>query len=161
MTTVKQAAEKAINLGKQLQAIIDVGEVLDEIGNLEEAKREAADLKKQAETDRFDAEAVLKELNEKIVDAEKYLQHTKNEAIKTLDDVNKARNHLLAKAREERDKIVKAATDKANEITKTAETRVSELTNQADVLIKENESLQKSLENLRYEMKVLRERLGN
>ena len=33
----KQAAEKAMNLGKQLQAVIDIGEVLDRIGNLDTA----------------------------------------------------------------------------------------------------------------------------
>ncbi len=161
MTTVKQAAEKAMNLGKQLQAIIDVGEVLDQIGNLEEAKQEAADLKKKAEADRFDAEVALKELNGEVAETNAYIKRTKAEAVKILADTNVARERILGTAREEKDSTIKASNKVAAEIIKTAEDTVSELTAQSDKLSKENETLEKSLNNLRYEMKVLRERLGN
>jgi len=161
MTTVKQAAEKAINLGKQLQAIIDVGEVLDQIGNLEEAKREASDLKTQAEIDRFNAEVILKELNIEIVQAEQYLKQTKNEAVKTLDDVNIARSNLLGQARAESKDMVSVATEGANKLIKDAEDKVKILLEDQNKLEEENKELISSLEKARYEMKVLRERLGN
>jgi len=160
MTTVKQAAEKAINLGKQLQAIIDVGEVLDQIGNLEEAKREASDLKKKAETDHFEAASALKILRDKVHDAEHYLQQTKNEAVKTLDDVNIARDNLFATAKEEAQNIVKAATDGANIAIKQGEKDVKVLTDQREELLKESEQLSVDLGVLRYEMGQLRQRLG-
>ncbi len=160
MTTVKQAAEKARHLGKQLQAVIDVGEVLDQIGDLEGAKQEAVDLKKKAETDRFETEELLKELHDEVSQTNAYIRRTKIEAVKILADTTEARERILASARTEKDVTIKVASELAAEIIKTAEDTVSELTVQADKLSKENETLEKSLENGRYEMKMLFERLS-
>ncbi len=157
----KQAAEKAMNLGKQLQAVIDVGDVLDRIGNLDTAVAEAKEATTRAESDRQDAEEKLNNVQEEVDQALKELQDSKDEAIKILADTNTARATLLAKARADKDETIESASNHAADLIKQAKDRVSVLALEADKLTQENEKLQKSLETGRYEMQVLRERLGN
>ncbi|KKK95753.1 hypothetical protein LCGC14_2669660, partial [marine sediment metagenome] len=51
MSSIQEAAKKAVNLGKQLKAIIEVGECLEELGSLElaqfEVERTATEAKEQ------------------------------------------------------------------------------------------------------------------
>jgi len=96
MISVKQAAEKAMNLGKQFQAVIDVGEVLNDIGDLEMATSEAASLKEKANIAREQAEESLEEANTELETALSDVKNAKKSAIKILDDVNRTREHLLA-----------------------------------------------------------------
>ena len=158
--SAKQAAEKCMNLGKQFQAVIDIGECLDRIGNLETAIAEAKVATTTADSDRFAAEAKRADVQEQVNQALKELQDSKNEAIKILADTNIARENLLAKARADRDETVQVAADDAANLIKNAKNRVSVLTSEADKLTEENGKLRESLTHLRYEMQVLRERLS-
>jgi len=104
--SIKQAAEKAINLGKQLQAVIDVGEVLDQIGNLEMATAEAKSIIEKANIDRQQAEASLVQVNDKLSTALTDVKNAKESAIRILDDVNRTREQLLGQTREKNKKYI-------------------------------------------------------
>ncbi len=158
--SAKQAAEKCMNLGKQFQAVIDIGECLDRIGNLETAISEAKVATTTADSDRFAAEAKRTDVQEKVDQALKELQDAKNEAIKVLDDVNIARTRLTAQAREQANQIVATATKGANDSVKKGQDQVDILLVRRENLLKETEEISTSLDALRYEMRQLRERLG-
>ncbi len=158
--TIKNAAEKAMHLGKQLQAVIEVGKVLDEIGDLENAKQEAERDTKQAESNRFDAEAELAKTKQAIVIAENDFKTIKL-AAKDYKNESAARCHLmLANARKERDKIVLAATRGSEERVNKATQEINTLHNKRDALLKEVTNTQIDVTNLENQMRALRERLG-
>ena len=159
MITVKQAAEKAMNLGKQFQAVIEVGECLDKIGNLETATQEAQAAIDAAVNERAVVEDTLSQTQVQLQKAQQNLSETKNKAITILDDVNISRDRLFAQAKAERDKSIQAATSEANKLTEVAAGAIQKLTTQHKNLLKEVEDVTHSLQNLRYEMRELRERL--
>ena len=158
--TIKNAAEKAMHLGKQLQAVIEVGKVLDEIGDLENAKQEAERDTKQAESNRFDAEAELAKTKQAIVIAENDFKTIKL-AAKDYKNESTARCHLmLANARKERDKIVLAATRGSEERVNKATQEINSLQDKRDNLLQEITTVESRLHNLKDQMRGLRERLG-
>ncbi len=158
--TIKHAAEKAMHLGKQLQAVIEVGKVLDEIGDLENARQEAERDTKQAESDRCDAGVELAETKQAIVTAEIDFKTIKLVAKDYKDESTARCNLILANARKERDKIVLAATRGSEERISKATTEVHNLHNKRDDLLKEITTVESRLHNLEDQMRGLRERLG-
>ena len=159
--SAKQAAEKCMNLGKQFQAVIDVGECLDQIGNLEVATQEAEAAIETAVGLRAVAEQELADTKSQGRTASAEVKAAKQEAITILTDVNMARDRLLAQARAERDKIVGAATSAANTSIAEAQAKVGVLSKQSAAFSTDIKQLTGDLENLRYEMQVLRDRLGD
>ncbi len=158
--TIKNAAEKAMHLGKQLQAVIEGGKVLDEIGDLENAKQEAERDTKQAESDRSDSEVELAETKQTIVIAENDFKTIKL-AAQDYKNESAARCHLmLANARKERDKIVLAATRGSEERVNKATQEINSLHNKRDALLQEITTVESRLNNLKDQMRGLRERLG-
>ncbi len=156
----KQAAEKAINLGKQLQAVIEVGEVLNEIGDLELAKEKAIEEANEAAARWIASSDSLKAIKDDINIAQVDFERIKREA-KELNINSKARrDRMIGVAREEASKMVKEATKGANDLIANAEDDINKLQNKRDGLLKEITDSQKGVTNLENQMKALRERLG-
>ncbi len=158
--TIKNAAEKAMHLGKQLQAVMEVGKVLEEIGDLENARQEAERDTKQAESDRFDSEAALAETKQAIVTAEIDFKTIKLAAKDYKDESTARCNLMLAGARKERDKIVLAANLGSEKRVNTATQEIDSLHNRRDDLLQEITTVESRLHNLKDQMRGLRERLG-
>ncbi len=156
----KQAAEKALNLGKQLQAVIDVGEVLNEIGDLEIAKKKAEEETKRAEEglelaqgEQYTAAGACSRAREDFI-------NIKAESKEHIAEATRVHDHLIAVAREERDKMIKQATESSNALVEKAKTEIHGLQNKRDGLLKEITNAQKGVTNLENQMKALKERLG-
>ena len=158
--TIKNAAEKAMHLGKQLQAVIEVGKVLDEIGDLENAKQEAERDTKQAESDRFDAEVELAKTKQAIVIAENDFKTIKSNAKAHTDETETRCNKMMAEARRERDRQLTSATQGANKLTSEATQTINGLQDKKDRLLREVTNVQVDVTNLENQMRALKERLG-
>ena len=158
--TIKQDAEKAMHLGKQLQAVIDIGEVLNEIGDLEVAKTEA---KRDARKAHEDCNAALEDFDlvTKFLDTVRSdLKVAKAEVMKTHDDGIIARDHMIAEARAERDNMVRKATQSSEALIARANSEINGLQDRRDVLLKEITDSQERVTNLENQMRGLKERLG-
>lgn len=160
MSDLKQLAYKAINLGKQLQAVIDIGEALDELGDLDQASVEANELKNKSQRESEKAKNYLDELNDKIKQIELDHSELKQNYTKLIDDTKQRCNFMLGQARSKKEEIISIATVGANKILDDANIEVDILKKERDSLSKEIEQLTAQLKNLRDEMQVLRERLG-
>ena len=158
--TIKNAAEKAMHLGKQLQAVIEVGKVLDEIGDLENAKQEAERDTKQAESDRFDAEVELAKTKQAIIIAENDFKTIQSNAKAHTDKTETKCNKMMAEARRERDRQLTSATQGANKLITEATQTINGLQDKRDALLKEVTNTQIDVTNLENQMRALRERLG-
>ncbi len=156
----KQAAEKALNLGKQLQAVIDVGEVLDRIGNLELAESSAHRDAMEAFSKREEVETELKEAEGNLELVRTECSYAKAEAKKVMDEATQSHDHMLAVAREERDKMIKQTTESSNAFVEKAKSEIHSLQNKRDGLLKEVTDAQKSVTNLENQMKALKDSLG-
>lgn len=113
MTDFRQAAEKAMNLGKQLKAVVEVGEFLEGIADAEQLAREANEAA-EAATKRRD------EVSEALADEEMVLRaavervgKAKEEAEKVSRDAKAVAAVIVAEANGKADKIVKEATAQA------------------------------------------------
>ncbi len=156
----KQAAEKAMNLGKQLQAVIEVGEVLNEIGDIELATEKAKEDTCAAQTIHFDTEVALKAIQDQVNIANVDFERVKREAKDLNADSKARRDHMIGKAREEASKMVEEATRGANDLVAKAKNDIHTLQNKRDALLKEITDSQQAVTNLENQMKALRERLG-
>lgn len=160
MIAIKQAAEKAINLGKQLQAIIDVGKVLDQIGDLENAKVEA---ERDTKSAILTKEKFLKELSnveQKLVVAKTDFKNVQEKTKKYSEESIVRHNSLIAEGRKERDKLITVATQGANELIAKANQTVKSLQEKRDRLLKEITDAQVAVTNLENQMRALKDRLG-
>ena len=157
---LKQAAAKAQNLGKQLQSVIDVGNCLDELGNLELARKEALTGLEKAQAEYAAAQHDLQGIRGEITRAKAALTLSEEAAVKTLDDVNTARQTLLAQARAQGKEIVESATKSANEQIAQLNSEIGHLSKKHQRLTDEVEKETKAVQILRYEMRELAERLG-
>ncbi len=160
MSTLKQTADKALHLGKQLQAVIEVGEALDRLGDLEAAQVEMTAATEACRAGQAEAKGHLRQTLEQLSAAQEQLKATKAEVIRVLDDGNIARDRLLGQARETRDKMVAAATQNAQAQLDAAGQKVAVAEDKRQAIQAELAELMPLLENARHEMRILRERLG-
>ena len=160
MSTLKQTADKALHLGKQLQAVIEVGEALDRLGDLEAAQVEMTAATEACRAGQAEAKGHLRQTLEQLSAAQEQLKATNAEVIRVLDDGNIARDRLLGQARETRDKMVAAATQNAQAQLDAAGQKVKVADDQRKEIQAEIGELTTTLEALRYEMHQLRERLS-
>ena len=156
----KQAAEKALNLGKQLQAVIDVGQVLNEIGDLEIAAYKSKVDANIAHKDCNEAMEELQVVTDAVNLAQIDVAAAKAEAIKTRDEAIVAHDHMIAVARSTRDDMIKKATDSSNALVERAKSEIHGLQNKRDGLLKEITDAQVGVTNLENQMHALKERLG-
>ena len=112
--TAANAAKKAVELGKQLQAVIDVGEYLEELGNIEQAKSDAlfdtkaaTELRDVAKNECATACLELKEARKKLVlvkdNASSLVNKTEADRQNTIDTATKQAMKLVQDAKEEID----------------------------------------------------------
>ena len=157
---IKDAAEKAIHLGKQLQAVVAVGKVLDEICDLENARVEAERDTKEAQDTKKKIIEDLARIRYHIGIAETDFETVKSASKKHETNTTVKCNRLIAEARKERDSIIKAATKGSAERVDKATQTVNSLQDKRDALLKDITNSQSALTNLENQMKALRDRLG-
>lgn len=160
MITIKQTAEKAINLGKQLQAVIDVGEVLEEIGNLDNARIEAERDKQTAIVAKKKAEKELSKIEDCLAVVKNDYRNTQKQIKDQIVEGTSRHDHMIAEARKESDALVTNATQNSEELVVKATQVVNNLQDKRDKLLKEITNAQDRVSNLENQMRGLRERLG-
>ena len=158
--TIKNAAEKAMHLGKQLQAVIEVGKVLDEIGDLDNARIEA---ERGAALAKEGLELAQSEQNIAAVACSRArddFQNLKKEMKEYQAEATARHDHIIAEARKERDVILSDTNHSSEQRVAKANQEVNALQDTKDKLLKEITDAQKSVTNLENQMKALKERLG-
>ncbi len=167
MSNINEAAKKAINLGKQLKAVIDIGEFLEGIIGLEqtatEAENRASIAMKQAQVDTDKAAIQRRELvhiQEKVRAAEEKLS-TKEKGVQEVFDAAQidAENMLVA-ARTEYNRVVSDAVRKVAATNLVAERTVRELEKKQDELREEIAADNKTLASLRVDYDKLKGRFS-
>ena len=158
--SIQHAAKFAINLGKQLTAVIDIGECLEELGSLEqslvEAERHAAEAKSQRE----EAEQEHRQVAHDLAVAQKALKQTQDDDTNMRQDAERFAMDKVRRAEEEAANTRKAAVDYAAEIVEVADAEV-EAANKASANLGEKIYAQQAeLADARDQMIALKESLG-
>ncbi len=135
MTTAAQVAKQAQQLGKQLKAVIEVGDFLEELGNLEQAISEADHAKTVAVDQRAEAQNELVLTKAALVAEQANLQAAKNTSRQVIDDAKARSEQLLASARN-------TATETLNTVGAQANERIAEGTASVKRLEKKRASLE-------------------
>jgi len=159
MITTAQAAKKAQELGKQLKAVIEVGEVLEELGDLEQAKAElqraivaAQEAQQLAESERVIAQSQLQQTNTSLVGLKADIRQRSHDSQQRFE-------HTLATARAKATQIIGTATVAANKVLEEATASVRALEKQRDTLKVGTAQLKADFISLRTQLDELRERL--
>ncbi len=158
--TIKNAAEKAMHLGKQLQAVVEVGKVLDEIGDLDNARIEAERDAKEADTAMQHAFDELSQVQTQVLTEKTDFERLKKESKEHVAEATARHDNIIAEARKERDALLAAANHSSEQRVAKANQEVNALQDTKDRLLKEITDAQKSVTNLENQMKALKERLG-
>ena len=158
---LKQTADKAKNLGKQLQAVIEVGQVLDELGDLEIAKNEYLRDSKQAYEKKIQTQDELKEVQKLLKKASERFDVVKKDATKLETESIERKNLIIGTARADGDKIKKNSEKYSNDLIEQVQADVKYLEETRTARLTEINTLNTRLEYLRAEMKALHERLGD
>ncbi len=114
MTTAAQMAKIAQNLGKQLQAVIEVREFLEELGNLEQAISEAKNASLAATEERYEAEKQRFDAGVALVVEQENLQAAKANTQQVTHEAKARSEQLIAQARETASDTIGKATADAN-----------------------------------------------
>ncbi len=115
MTTAAQVAKQAQQLGKQLQAVIEVGEFLEELGSLEQAISEAKRTNMAAFEQRVEAQKDLALTQEALDSAQANLRGTQVKVQEILGEANAASARSAANARKSAQETLATATAAANQ----------------------------------------------
>jgi cell division septum initiation protein DivIVA len=160
MTDFRQMADKAINLGKQLKAVMEVGEFLDSIGDLEQVRREAraaADTALQAQNKaraaREEAETELNAWTEKLAAA-------RTEAEAKVREAEMQAKSLAVRAQAEAEQLLAEAKAKADRLTTDAQRTVSTAKASVEELRTQEGNLRQAIAQLEAELAKLRKRVG-
>lgn len=158
--SIQQAAEKAVNLGKQLKAVIEVGEFLEEVGSFKNTHAEAEKMAKKAKVDQEKAEESCSKVCKDLKEAEgKYSQvqkDTKALLVKTEFD----RAAVIKSATDQSIKMVNNAKDDVDAVHKSASYGVKILSDKKTVLEADCKKLSSDYDKLKSDMAKLKERLG-
>lgn len=130
MTTALKAAEDLKNLANRFKGVIEAGEYLQELGDLQQATQEAKNGRDAARKEAEEAKAILAELQSQI----------------------KSADQSIAKAREEAAGIVREAEERSKDIVTDANAQgfyvKQEAERRRDEFIREGNGHKKSLENI-------------
>ena len=160
MSSIQEASKKAVNLGKQLKAIIEVGECLEELGSLELARKEAEQTSIKAKEQCAKEVQKLDDLQEQTIEAQDILQHEQVITRQLYDDTQFKVNALLDQAKVDGDVLKRKAVKEAAQTVLNMESEVDVLLIRRDKYQSEVNLLQKQLQTVRAELTVLREKLG-
>lgn len=126
MTEILSAAKKAINLGKQLEAVVEVGEFLEKVGALDLVADETAQRASDAVQAEIEAQKRLETTEGNLAIAQEKLQTTYDEReateAKTRADRQKGIDEAEAAARQAATEIIDVA--KAEEATVIRDTKL-------------------------------------
>ncbi len=158
--SIQDAATKAINLGKQLKAIIDVGECLQELGSLEqaiaEAKRHSADAKARC----AEAQSEHQRVSTALEAARDALEKIGSDAVEKRNEVERHFQEIARKANAEAVKILATTAADGSKMILKAELEVKAVQATAASLKKTIFDDQAELDEVRRELKVLKEKFG-
>ena len=158
--SIQDAATKAINLGKQLKAIIDIGECLQELGSLEqaiaEAKRHSVDAKARCAEDQLEHQRVLTALKIARDDLEKI----GSDAVASRLVAEQHFQETTRKANAEAAQTLKTATADSAKIILKAGLKVQAAERVSDGLKKTILDDQAELDEVRRDLKALKEKFG-
>ncbi len=158
--SIQDAATKAINLGKQLKAVIDIGECLQELGSVEQAIAEA---KRHFVEAKFQQEKAEQEHQQVTVDlkiAQKALEQTQDDDTHIRQETEHFVGTTIQKAKEDAAKLLKtAAADASTMILKAGLKVEAEQQVSKDLAIAISKQ-QAELAHARSEMAALKESLG-
>ncbi len=158
--SIQDAATKAINLGKQLKAVIDIGECLQELGSLEQAITEA---KRHATEAKFKREEAEQELDKVVVElktAKFALSQTQIDIAAKEQEAERVAGATVRKAQEDAAKLSKTAAVDASTMILNAELKVKADQQVSEDLAKKISKQQAELDHARSQMTALKESLG-
>ncbi len=158
--SIQDAATKAINLGKQLKAVIDVGECLQELGSLEqaiaEAKRHSADAKARCAEDQLAQQTVSIALEA----ARDNLEKIGSDVVAKRNEAEWHLQETIRKAHAEATQILKTAAADGSKMILKAGLEVDAAQATVASLKKTIFDDQAELDEVRRELKVLKEKFN-
>ncbi len=160
ITNINEAAKKAINQGKQLKAVVEVGEFLEEIGNLEQLAVEAERHAKEAVEKRARDLEALQQVQDQLRDAnvshqlasDQYAREETLAAQAALDTDMQTRiavHNIIVEAKETALQLVATATAEVELLTATSTELQTQVT-----------KLESKLTKVRADMRELKDGLG-
>ena len=142
MANVKAAADAAKNLAKQYKAVLDIVEVLDELGNLELAKKEALAAAEKAREGGASSQAELRSV-EALLEVEEGKLAALNHKVKEADF-----STVAAAARDDASTIVAEAMKTASRIANDSDAAEKERTKRYnDVAVKRTARIERLVED--------------
>lgn len=156
--SIQDAATKAINLGKQLKAVIDVGEVLQELGGLEQARSEAKRHSMEADAIRVEAQKLLQEVGQELQTEQERLHAAKAEAQQVVKEANVTSARLVADAQKTATETLASATVEANAQIDAMTASVQTLEHKRTALVSEVAQLHAAYTKLKSRMRALHEK---
>lgn len=158
MITAAQVAKKAQQLGKQLQAVIEVGEFLEKLGDLDQAISEAQQTNIAASERHVGMQKNLVLTQEELDVARSSLGTMKEKIRQALDETNVRSAGIIANARKTAQKTLDTATAKGNEQINKATVSVQALEKKRANLFSEIAQLNADKMTLKKGLAALRER---
>ena len=160
MNSLQHTAKLAINLGKQLKAVIEVGEFLEQLGQYEavaaEAERHTVDAKFRREKAEREHQQVVTDLKL----AQEALEQTRNEEVELRQEAEYFAEAITRKAKENATKLLKTAAADASTMILKAGLKVKADQQVSEDLAKEIFEQQAELDHARNQMAALKESLG-
>ena len=160
MSSIQEASKKAVNLGKQLKAIIEVGECLEELGSLElaqfEAERTATEAKEQCAIE----VKQLADLQMKTIGANEAYRDVQESAKQLVYDSKLKATELLDAAKFTGELVKRDAVKVAEQTLANMKSELVILSEQRDKYQVEVSQLQLLLQTGNTELDALREKLG-
>ena len=158
MMTAAHAAKLAQQLGKQLQAVIDVGEFLEKLGSLEQAIAEAERARMIASEQSAEVQKGLVVAQEMLTAAQASVQEAQAEARRVFSESKRISEQLSANARKTAQDTLAKATTEANARTDRATASVQNLEKKRTVVTSEIAELRGEYNTLKRALAELRER---
>ncbi len=159
MTTAAQVGRSTINLGKQFKTVIEAGEFLEELGNLEQAITEAKRHATEAESLRTEAQQQYDQMSGELAFAQANLEQVQVDIGKKQQDAVLFNEAVIREAERKAVVIITRATAGAKTIIEQAEAKAKTAQRMHDTLEKVIESQRSKINKLRQQMRILAEGL--
>ncbi len=101
MTEMHEAVSAAKNLAKQFRGVLQVAEVLEGIGNLENLRREAEEAARKAILERNEAQFQLRKAGDELKEATATVQKARENALATIEQTKASVKNIMDVADEE------------------------------------------------------------
>ena len=149
---LKQAAEEVRSLTRTFRSLQRVGEFLDDVGSLEQVRREAETAKDKAQAEAADAIKEAEAAKALMTDAKSKVAEARAEAKRIREAADQKAADIVNDAKAQAEAIVTAGEDELVRVVarKTAEEKLAlELAEANNLLLKEGQELEKKIEKLK------------